>query len=926
MTHRFIVICFLLLYANTSFANKPIWNCEKTAGKEWACQTSEETSSQAIKTQINETKTATAATHQVAKPLNSPITTTKQITDTVTTQVPVANQVITKSVKPIITPQRPRDEETAVVRLPKAVPFRAAPISKQPPVTSAKSEGWTCTDANEDSDKWNCSLVGADPQGEVKAIKTRRSNSFSLFAPAFDFNQENIFEQLQSELAYNPWESCSGSTHTSTSATEQDKHFLKVKLADDVPMDVHADYSEVFDKDVTSFFGNVEIIRADQRIMSDNASYDTVSDTMDAQGHVYYREDEISLYSETALLNLGTNEARLRKALFISPAPFRGSADVVYRDSKFLSRYKNATVTSCPPNNQDWAIHAQRLKMNKQTGKASAKHAWLEFKGLPMFYTPYVSFPMDDRRLSGILPPTWGANDKNGLDLVIPYYWNIAPNYDLTLYPRYMSKRGGMLSGDFRYLTNVTKGSLGLEFLPYDTLKQIPRYSGTFKNQTQFSQNMYSDIDLNYVSDDEYFDDLNNALGISNSRHLRSHADLNFQSEKVAFNTRIETYQTTDKDITDKSKPYQKLPEVNLSLNHSFDNWPVDLQTENQYIHFYRNGRVSGHRFNIKPSISVPLETASGFLKPKVSLQHTRYYLTDQVAGQDDEIDRTLPIFSVDSGLFFERDLNLAGNRFIHTLEPRLFYLYIPETNQDDIPLFDSSEFDFSYNSLFRENRFSGTDRIQDANQITVAMSSRLIDAETGREHLNISLGEIFYFQDREVAISGASETSAYSNVIARLNSQFSRDMSFSSELQWSPEYSDFMRGQLYFQYKDPQQKIINLGYRYRKNNQQNLAEIIQTDASFRWPLYDQWFAVGRWQYSLRYNSTKESFIGLEKESCCWRFRVIYRRFANSVSDNRDSEMDEGIFVQLELKGLTSFGDKVDNFLERNLKGYQRAD
>lgn len=787
---------------------------------------------------------------------------------------------------------------------------------------------WDC-ESNEQNGSWNCNPArGYSGRGAgITEESEETEKNFGIFTAAFNKKQERIFDTLELQLKQNPWESC-----TSSSSKSDNQFIANNDLRNDAPMDVTADYSEVFNKEISDFFGNVEILRADQHMLADTASYNTVSEIMDAQGNVFYSENEISLYSNTAQLNLNTDEARLREALFISPSgPIRGSAEALYRDNKFLSRYGNVAFTSCRPGNQDWVVHAQRLKMNRRTGKAAAKNAWLEFKGVPILYTPYILFPLDDRRMSGFLLPTFGANDENGFDFVMPYYWNIAPNYDLTVWPRYMSRRGGMLGGEFRYLTKMAEGQLGLEYLPYDTLRKEGRFSATFKNTMRITDDINSNVDLNYVSDKEYLDELSNTLGLSNDRHLRSQADINYNIDGISFSTLFEAYQTIDKDITDLAKPYQKLPQVTFNLDHSFDQWPIDLAMENEYVHFYRDGRVSGHRFNTKPSISIPLETAGAFFKPQFSLQHTLYKLyergelDERSAEKSDNISRTVPIVSVDSGLIFEKNFEFLDSKFMHTIEPRLFYLYIPERDQDDIHVFDSSLYDFNYNSLFRENRFSSVDRVQDANQITVAMTTRLIDSDTGREQLSLSVGEIFYFKDRKVTLSGQPETNSLSNLVAELNGRLTDELSFSSGIQWNPNVNDFTRGQAELKYRGQTGKIINIGYRYRRDDPTKVADIIQTDASFRWPLYDNWYGIGRWQYSLQFNSTKESFIGLEKESCCWRFRFIWRKYANTITGFDHDETDQGIFLQLELKGLTSFGDKVDDFLEENLKGYQRV-
>lgn len=798
-------------------------------------------------------------------------------------------------------------------------PKDLAPDLNRPPTVSSRT-GWTCR-SNEENDSWDCSLIGADPKGRAKLVGAAQPSA-GWFAPTYDFRDEEIFRNLKDILPYDPWQNCT----VSRVPRSEDGGVSPQREA--APVDVHADFTEVFDKDITSFFGNVEIRRADQHVTADRASYDTVSKNLDAQGHVYYSDAELTLYADTVSMNMESDAARLRNVFFISPSgPIRGSADVVYRDSKTFSRYADPVFTSCGPGNQDWLIHASRLKMNRAKGKGSAKNAWLEFKGVPVLYTPYIAFPLDDRRLSGFLPPSLGSSGKNGFDVEVPYYWNIAPNYDLIFTPRYLSKRGAFLRSEFRYLTSMSRGGIDLEYLPYDNLKGSARFLGSVQANTSFGYGFSSNLDLNYVSDDDYFNDLNNALGFSDTRHVRSQADVRYQNNWLNFVSRLENYQTIDRSIDAASRPYQKYPQIELNLDHTLQGFPMRLAMRNQYTYFFRNGRVKGQRFDVKPSISFPWEISSAFITPKISLQHTEYFLEDQAPGVDSEISRTLPIASVDGGLFFEKDVNVAGTPYVHSLEPRLFYLYIPRRDQSDIPLFDTALYDFSFYSLFRENRFNGPDRIQDANQLTIALTSRLTDSHTGEERLKLSLGDILYFQDREVVLRGTvPETQSFSNLVAEISGQLTNHLSFTSVIQWDPEVNDISRGQATLRYRNLPDKIINIGYRYRRDDPDLDAEIIQSDISFRWPVYDNWYAVGRWQYSLKFNQTVESFLGLENESCCWRFRILGRRFVNNISNSALGKAENGIFVQLELKGLGSFGDKVDNFLERNVFGYRKPD
>jgi LPS-assembly protein len=635
----------------------------------------------------------------------------------------------------------------------------------------------------------------------------------------------------------------------------------------------------------------------------------------------------------------------------------RGHASAVIRDSKTVSRYQDVAYTSCPTGSQDWVIHASELKIDKEEGEGIAKNAWLEFKGAPVFYSPYMSFPTDSNRKSGFLAPSFGSTQRSGINFGMPYYWNIAPNYDATFKPRYLTKRGILLAGDFRYLTESSLGQTNLELLPNDYLKQNqPRYFASVKNTTRFTDKVHANVDLNYVSDKNYFAELGSALSLPNFSYLKSQADVGYYGDMMNAVARIENYQSIDKYLTGNKLPYRKLPEIDIHFKHEFNQLPVPVNValNNEFVYFQHSSLLNGQRSNVKPSVSIPLQSESAYITPKASLQYTNYFLSDPlISGYSSQISRTLPIFSTDSGMTFERNLNLGGKGFLNTIEPRLFYLYIPRADQKDIPIFDTSAYDIWFNTLFRENRFSGLDRIQDANQVTMAVSSRLIDEHTGKERAKFSLGNILYFQDREVqapfyiqkidangkptleTFTPPTETGSFSNVIGELSAKINDHVAIDSGIQFDPYQNEISRGKAILHLTNQPNEIINVGYRYRKiaptiiPNREN--DIIQSDMSFHYPVYDNWSAVGRWQYSLLYNSTQESFLGIEKENCCWRFRVIGRRYVNNLnvfSNGADVQgvSQTGIFFQVELKGLTGVGEKIDTFLEQNIYGYRATE
>ncbi len=1001
MRRRLFLVFLPSLTASVSYANQASWNCEQNKdSKEWVC----------VGEKKQTTKTTEAAPPAKRESINAvqPV-----LTQPVEKMQPIKTQSaqVTEAVKPVIAepaivtkPAIPAPVESIQSVKPESVrvtpPVTAKSIERIQPTQPASVQanqsvvtgavknaqqtlsasqktviiskpsgndvnraGWNCG-ANKEDGNWNCQLTGPDPKGKAQAVVTNEP-TWRLLTPAFDHQQEQTFSTLTSQLAYDPWENCSVEPGTK-------RDFVPgANLRDASPLDVKSNYAEVFDNEIGSYFGNVKMTRADQQSSSNTAHYDSVSEVLDLHGDVYYREDELALHSDTATLKLASDQARLRDVQFISStAPLRGRAGSVYRDSKTFSRYKDVTFTSCRPGNQDWVAHGSELKMNKTTGRGSAKNTWVEFKGVPVFYSPYLSFPIDNRRISGFLAPELGYTQRAGFSISTPYYWNIAPNYDATLTPRYLMERGALMAGKFRYLTEQSKGRVGVEVMPYDSQTNTTRYLGSIKNSSQITPNIYSNVDLNYVSDRTYFSELGNALSFANFNYLRSYADVDYNVYPgVSFKTMVENYQATNAAIPDADLPYRKLPQINLNLNHNFNAFkfmPLFTAMENEYVYFQHNGvdsnllngqsinlKPSAQRINTKPSVSVPLQTASAFFTPKLSLQHTQYFLTSgqpildssgqQIVVGDTSVSRTLPIFSADSGMFFERNLDIANSRYLHTLEPRLFYLYVPYTNQDDIPVFDSAQYDFQYYTMFRENSFSGTDRIQDANQITTAITSRLIDDKSNLERLKLSVGEIFYFRDRLVTLPGTpiQKTGSFSNLVTELSSELTPNLSATSGLQWNPQLNDIQRVNAGIHYGTKANELFNIGYLYRKNPlvPNKLNDVTQSDISFRFPIYDNWYAIGRWQYSWLYDTTQDGLFGVEKENCCWRFRIFGRHYINNFNNNPNPAFNiagslvptgtaqDGIFFQIELKGLTGISNvgDMDTFLQKAIFGYRKS-
>lgn len=727
-----------------------------------------------------------------------------------------------------------------------------------------------------------------------------------------------MFQQMISKLDTNPWGTCEITPKESQVSQQQVK---QNRL--NATVDIQSDYAELLDRDTALFTGNVVVNRADQTLTADTVNYQNKSGVLDAQGDTFYQSQGFALHSNKAHLQLNDDTGDFENIHFILEGNHaRGTSRSTELISKDISKSTDVSYSTCAPGATHWELQAETLELDKGTGRGVGRNVWVEVFDMPIFYTPYIDFPIDDRRKTGFLVPSFGVTDNTGVDIAAPYYWNIAPNYDATITPRIMSDRGFMLGGEFRYLTNNSEGQVSGEIID-DSDTDDMRGAFSLQNRTQFTSRLISDIDLNYQSDDEYQEDFGNNLLSASGRYLKSDASLNYYADNWDLLTKIDNYESIDNENTSTSDPYRRLPQVKFKLHETDALAFAKLNMDNEFVYFDHSDNTTAQRLDLQPSISAPFRTPASFIIPKIGVRHTSYLLDNQPAGNNDDTEsRTLPVLSIDSGLFFERDLDI-GSGMLQTLEPRAFYLYVPHKDQDDIPLFDTAENNFSFNQLFRENRFSGADRMGDANQLTLAVTSRFIESATGSERARASLGTIVYFEDLDVGLNSTSApiSKGTSDIISELSGQLSENWSVRTTQQFDPHAEKMQRSTAGIHYRDENERIFNATYRSRYDATDT--DIEQTDVSFKWPINNSWSTVGRWNYSQEENLSLETFLGFEKDTCCWRLRVIARRYVNN---DIDEEPTEGLFFQFELKGLTSLGGKIDTFLEQGIQGYQKPE
>jgi LPS-assembly protein len=674
---------------------------------------------------------------------------------------------------------------------------------------------------------------------------------------------------------------------------------------------VTAGKAEVSRDGAALFTDDVLIQRGNRSLTAGSARYDPATQSLDVTGTVEYRDPNFSIRGEGAEYDTAAEQVRFDGAAFDLPLrPARGSADQITIGRDRVVDLKNVAYTTCPPDKTDWQLLARDITLDVEKGFGTARSAKLEFKNIPILYIPYITFPITPVRKSGLLIPNFRQSERTGTDIAAPYYFNLAPNYDLTLTPRILTKRGFELGSVFRYLLPASNGTLLAEFLPNDSEANRNRSHFDFRHESLFGGGWRLLADIETVSDDFYFEDLGNSLGIASLTHLDRRVDLEYLTRQWSFLARFQDYQTIDSAIVAEDQPYKRLPQ--LAFRGEWPGRRVTFAANAELASFDRDTGVTGWRFDTEPELKLRLEHRGMYLTPAVSVRHTSYALDNTQPGADDRPSRTLPMASVDTGLTLERSAG-RSRRWIQTVEPRVLFAHVPFAKQDDLPVFDTIVPDFNLVQLFRRYRYLGADRIADTDQLSFGVTTRLI-SESGEERLTATVGQTRYLSNTGVTLPGDTTASALSSdYIAELGVRLYKQWNLDLGYQWNSGAAATTRAEARFQYRPDDQRVLNLAYRFRQG------ALEQGDLSFAWPAGGRWRFVGRYNYSFQDNANLERFAGVEYEACCWRLRVVGRRFIT----RRTGESDSAVALQLELKGFTNVGDTADKLLERGILGYR---
>ncbi len=595
-------------------------------------------------------------------------------------------------------------------------------------------------------------------------------------------------------------------------------------------------------------------------------------------------------------------------------------------------RLTSATYSSCQPSEPDWYLKAAKMSLDFDEHEGTATNAVVNFKDVPIFYMPVTAFPLGGGRRSGFLHPHMSLSSKNGFDLQVPYYWNIAPNYDATLYPRYMAKRGFQLGVDAQYLNYNYRGVARAEYLPNDEMLERSRYAYLLQHQHNLGRGFSAAINWNQVSDNTYWQDMSSRLMQTSLVQLPQQVVLNYAPlPGFSSNMQVLRYQTLfiTPGIT---RPYFLEPQVNF-LGFKADVLGADAMAIGQYTRFTRPDSGNNDRFVLYPQISMPFVSPSFQITPKVGVHMTQYGLSQQVAEQvasqnglpltaaQTSVTRSVPIFSLDSTVVFEREGSWGGRDYIQTLEPRLYYVNIPYRNQDNIPLFDTGLTDFNFAQIFSENRYSGYDRINDANQLTAGVTTRLLDGETGVERFKAMVGQRYYFSQQQVRIAGESVRQAdLSNVVAAVTGLVAPKTY--GDLAWEYSHRDRLttRFSAGLRYQPDYGKVVSASYRNVRNSLNNEIYVDQFDIAGQWPIAPRWYAVGRYNYSIKDKQLLETIAGFEYNAGCWAVRAVAQRLqALTTAPNTT------FFLQLELNDFGSIGSNPIGLLSRSIPGFGKT-
>ena len=676
--------------------------------------------------------------------------------------------------------------------------------------------------------------------------------------------------------------------------------------------------------------GDVELRGRRETVLADSLSYDVETQQIDAKGNVVLRQGNDFVRGPDLTFKRDTETGAFVSPSFqVGDTGVRGDADRITFLGPDLYEVLRGRVTTCVAPREDWYLRADKIDIDTVKKIGVASEARLDFMGVPILYSPWLEFPLSNERKSGFLTPTFGSSGTRGIDFALPYYFNLAPNYDATVTPRLMTKRGLQVAGELRYLFSdaalPNQGQAFVEVLPDDRQTDTTRWLYSWRHNQQFTPWLAGYLNLNKVSDDKYFADLSERVAVTSQSTLAREAGLAATFGPLSLLARVEKFQTLQDENAPIAPPYDRLPQVLATFNE-VERWGFTFSGIGEFARFDRPGidTADGDRAVLYPQVEWRRQGAFWSFAARGSVHARRYDLDTALVDGRRNRDVVVPITSVDGGLVFERPWHAFGTDFVQTLEPRAFYVYIPFRAQNDLPVFDTALDDFNFSQLFTENRYVGNDRIGDANQLTIAVTSRLLDPNSGAERLRFAIGQRFYFEDQRVFLpSETPRSSSSSDVLLGAEGRLSDAWLLNGLVQFNLDSGDTERLNLGARWMPEPGKVISASYRYTRqllDPLRSVNSLKQFDIATQWPITPQWTMLGRWNYSLVESKTLEALVGFEYNADCWALRLVVHRLTTTTQQTSTS-----VYAQLELTGLARLGTSPLDLLRRSIPGFLRS-
>ncbi len=689
---------------------------------------------------------------------------------------------------------------------------------------------------------------------------------------------------------------------------------------EDLPVFVRGDRVQGHQDTDFEATGHAELRKRGQSIVADWLKYLKASDEVEARGHVRIEQNGSIIRGPNLQLQTSSHIGYMDQPdYYLSENNAHGDANLLEFTGKDKYRMHKAVYTTCPVGNDDWILRVQKLDIDRVQEVGIAHNASIYFKGVPILYTPWLDFPISNQRRSGFLVPVFGSTAAGGAEISVPYYWNIAPNFDATISPRFMARRGLMLNNEFRYLEPGYSGEAHFNILPNDNISKATREEMRLTHSQYFGNGWSGGLYLQRVSDDKFYRDLSPLVTMTSQTVLPREGHLTYDGGWWSFTSRVQKFQTLQDPLAPVVAPYYQTPQLLLRAAKT-DLAGANVAFNGEYDNFTHPTLVNGKRLMLYPTVSYPISNFGAFFTPKIGLHSTSYFLGANNTAKLPDASVNVPVASLDTGLYFDKSHPWGSQELVQTLEPRVYYLYVPYRNQSNLPIFDSAPMDFTYAQMFTENQFSGNDRFTDANEVTFALTSRLIQEKTGEERLRMTIAQRIYLQSPKLI----PVTTTSSDVIASVGGAVSGKLSFDSYVQYNPRQNKTQFMSMYTHYQPEIGKVINLGYIFNRTLASaaygGAPALDQVDVSGQWQLFRRWHGVGRWNYSLASKQVLEGTAGVEYDSDCWALRLVMKRFAIASKQTASA-----FFIQLELNGLARIGSDPLDALRLSIPGYSKT-